>query len=461
MAATEGALARSRDIRELEDRVAHLCGRINALEGELTGTLAELFRLKAHEGVGWRSPGQYVAWLTGTARSRAGALVATAHAADHFPLVVGRLSRGEISLDQTAAIVRTAPPWSDKVMADCAGAMTPAQLAKTARIHQLADAAEQARHGTAQAPTPTPPTPAVPESFQLHGLDAGGYQGHLRLDADHGAEFAAAIRAHLDVLWTEWKTAGGQGPSPKPVDALMRMMRRASEADAAGLGTSADHRRHLVVLHVDVSTRVGQAHMGPALPTWVTEGWSCDATFQTLFTQEGRPLGVGPTRTLPRRLRLAIEQRDGGCRVPGCGSLIVHLHHIHHHAHGGPSETWNLVAICPSHHRALHRHELLLTGNNADDPNGLTFTTASGRVMMAPLAAVTPDLAQRLADLNTDDQVKAQRPDGGRVDWRNVVPFPPSARAASPVALPSGSGDRSSGDASGTGDDDGHDSMSA
>jgi hypothetical protein len=426
MTATHEAIAQAERVRTLEGRVAQLCGRINALEGELAGVIAALFALNAHEGPGLRTPAHYVAWITGAARTHASALATTAQAAHRFPTVIGRLERGEISLDQTAAIVRTAPDWADEVMAEAAGAMTPAQLAKTARIHHEAHLATQA----AQSPATSPPVPEVHESLQFHGHPAGGYQGRLRLDTDHGAEFEAALRSHLDILWNEWKAAGGRGPSPRPIDAFLRMMRRAADADAAGTTSVADYRRHTVVLHVDVATRVGQAHMGPALPSWVTEAWSCDATFHMLFTKEGTPLGVGPSRTLPLRLRRAIEQRDGGCRVPGCGSRIVHLHHIQHHAHGGPSETWNLVGICPSHHRAIHRGELKLTGFNADDPHGLTFTTAGGRVLNGPQPALVPDAAQREADHDPTDGVVARRPHGGRVDWRYVEPCPPDAPVA-------------------------------
>lgn len=439
MAADEGVLARAREVRELEDRVARLCGRLNALEGELAATIAQLFEKKAHEGEGWRSAGQYVAWLTGSARSRAHALVVTAQHLDEFPQTTARLTAGEISLDQTAAIVRTAPAWSDQVMAQCAGAMTPAQLTKAARIHHEADLAEHTRS------RPDTPTPPVHESLSFHGHDAGGYQGRLRLDADHGAEFDVALRAHLDVLWGEWKHAGGKGPAPTAVDALMRMVRRAAEADRTGVDPIADHRRHLVVLHVDVATQVGEVHMGPAMPSWATEAWSCDATFQVMFTREGRVLGVGPARTLPRRLRLAVEHRDGGCRVPGCASRLVHLHHVQHHARGGVSETWNLIGLCPRHHRALHRGELRLSGTDADDPHGLTFTTAAGRPVTTPWVAVSPNAAQRLADLDHEPP-RAQRPEGGRVDWRNVVPFPPTGGQASPVCPPRARGDRSSGD---------------
>lgn len=407
-------------IGDLEHRVASLCGRINALEGELAGVLAELFAVKAHEGQGLRSACHYVSWVTGSGRARASALVATAQRLSEFPATTDLLQAGEISLDQTAAITRTAPAWADDVMANCARSMTPAQLAKTARIHQMADLTELARRADPAAPPAPPP---VHESLLFHGLDEGGYVGRLRLDVDHGAEFEAALRSHLDVLWNDWKAAGAMGHSPGPVDALMRMVRRAADADAAGLDPDATHRRHLVILHVDVATGVGQVHMGPAVPTWATEAWSCDATFQALYSQEGRALGVGPARSLPRRLRLAVEQRDGGCRVPGCGSRIVHLHHVRHHARGGPSETWNLIGICPTHHRALHRGELRLGGTDADDVHGITFTTSGGASLTAPRPTVSPTAEQRLRDLASTHT--ARRPEGGRIEWCNVIPLRP------------------------------------
>jgi len=432
MAATAGAIADAQRIGELHDRVGRLCGRVNALEGDLVGVLAELFALGAHEGVGWRSAGQYVAWLTGTGRARAGALVATAQTLADFPHTTTRLRAGDITLDQTAAVVRNAPPWADAVMAECAVVMTPSQLNKTARIHQAADTAP------VSPPADAPSAPVIHESLQFNGHDAGGYVGRLRLDDDRGAQFEAALRTHLDVLWNEAKAAGTVGHPPTPVDALMRMMRRAADADTLGVDPIADHRRHLVVLHVDTATQVGSAHMGPVLPTWVTAAWTCDATFQMLFTTQGRALGVGPTRTLPRRLRLAVEQRDGGCRVPGCASRIVHLHHIHHHAHGGPSTTTNLIALCPAHHRALHRGELRLAGTDADRPDGIVFTTGNGRTLTAPHPAVPPLPAQRLDDLDTSRHPSARRPDGGRVDWCQVVPFPPTHRTGSANVRPWG-----------------------
>ncbi|MGI9030732.1 MAG: HNH endonuclease, partial [Ilumatobacteraceae bacterium] len=46
--------------------------------------------------------------------------------------------------------------------------------------------------------------------------------------------------------------------------------------------------------------------------------------------------------------------------------------------HGGPTDTCNLIGICPADHRLHHQGLLGITGN-ADHPDGLTFTDGHGR----------------------------------------------------------------------------------
>jgi hypothetical protein len=47
--------------------------------------------------------------------------------------------------------------------------------------------------------------------------------------------------------------------------------------------------------------------------------------------------------------------RDRGCRFPGCRCRINLVpHHIVHFADGGRTEYWNLILLCPVHHRGVH-----------------------------------------------------------------------------------------------------------
>ncbi len=84
-------------------------------------------------------------------------------------------------------------------------------------------------------------------------------------------------------------------------------------------------------------------------------------------------------RTVPDRTRMVIEERDRGCRVPGCHhSRWLHIHHIQHWEDGGTSDTANLLALCQRHHRLHHLGHLGISGN-ADDLDGVVFTDERGR----------------------------------------------------------------------------------
>ncbi|MEM8745272.1 MAG: HNH endonuclease signature motif containing protein [Actinomycetota bacterium] len=91
----------------------------------------------------------------------------------------------------------------------------------------------------------------------------------------------------------------------------------------------------------------------------------CDAIVHPLLLEDGLPVSVGRSqRIVPERTRNIVLHRDGGCRVPGCDAHHhLEIHHIVHWEDGGPTDTWNLIALCPRHHRLHHRGRLDITGN--------------------------------------------------------------------------------------------------
>lgn len=91
-------------------------------------------------------------------------------------------------------------------------------------------------------------------------------------------------------------------------------------------------------------------------------------------------MSVGRTfRIVPDRTRLLVEDRDRGCRVPGCDrTRWVQVQHILHWEDGGPTDTGNLLCLCQFHHPLHHRGGLGIEGD-ADDPDGMTFTDRYGR----------------------------------------------------------------------------------
>ena len=107
---------------------------------------------------------------------------------------------------------------------------------------------------------------------------------------------------------------------------------------------------------------------------------SCDSRVKAVLEEAGRPVNVGRAfRTVPDRTRIVVEERDRGCRVPGCDRRRwLHVHHIAHWEDGGATDTANLLALCQFHHRLHHRGGLGIEGN-ADDPDGVVFTDHRGR----------------------------------------------------------------------------------
>ncbi len=235
--------------------------------------------------------------------------------------------------------------------------------------------------------------------------DAGGYRLVGRVEAEVGALLMRAIDAASD--------AGYRGsvpettPEQRRADALALLAERAMAAgfggsgggeagasaeagregeeaadDAAAEGASAEApptatgtraERYLVLLHVDEGTITGHGdpgaddgthplhpHGGPHLEdgtrvaTETTRRLACDASVVTVRRRGKETVVEGRTRTVPPRLRRALEIRDRGCRFPGCGCRFTDAHHIRPWWRGGPTRLDNLVLLCARHHHLLH-----------------------------------------------------------------------------------------------------------
>lgn len=350
---------RERSIDDVEADLAAACGQLNALHGRLVELLAEAAEL----GHGLASTAAYAAWQTGSTPAHARALAAVAERRHELPETVKALDAGEISLHQAAAIAHRAPTWAEGEARALADTMTPRQLARACSMY---------------------PTPDDDSKTDRDALERGEQRRHVRagdvdenrwrlradLPADEGEVVGGALRAHLDALWAERR---GDEPLPDLADALVRMARVSLGIDPRA--SAPDPRRVLVHLDLDAPAGPhGLRHLGPALPAAFRRHASCDATYQAVFERDGRPIGVGRSRTIPAALRAVVEQRDHGCRVPGCDRTRgLQLHHVVHWEDGGLTETHNLVAVCGRHHRDHHAGRLQIAGDDADDPHGITF----------------------------------------------------------------------------------------
>ena len=106
---------------------------------------------------------------------------------------------------------------------------------------------------------------------------------------------------------------------------------------------------------------------------------ACDAALVAMSHRDGEVVSVGrKTRTVPPHIRRALEERDRGCRYPGCGSRFTEAHHVKHWAGGGETSLANTVLLCRRHHRVVHEGRTRMA---LDRNRKAAFFTRSGKVI--------------------------------------------------------------------------------
>ena len=127
---------------------------------------------------------------------------------------------------------------------------------------------------------------------------------------------------------------------------------------------------------------------GFAIPESIHRLLTCEGTITPTFVAQGRPLSVGPT--------------------------------INHSIPQLAWAAWNLVALCRSCHRQQHLAQLGIEGN-AEQPDGITFTDATGRTL-DPAARPRPPTGPPL-----EPRQPYAHPTGERLDTHWLTfPLPPS-----------------------------------
>jgi HNH endonuclease len=345
-------------VADIEDRLRAVCGQLNVLHAQLVEVAAEAMESGAWQGWGVKSLGHWLTWQAGISPARANEVVRLAEARSTHPRVMERLADGALSFDQTA-IATQAPAYLDRQFAELAGVATVAQLRIAVRAAR-------------PAPPPPPDDDEPAESVAGWFDDDGRYHLRGELDPDHGRIVDAALTEARDALFQ-----AGQ-PRVSWAQALLEMAQRSMDA------APADRReRFRSYWFMDPTDPIPARWIdGLAVPAWLREMLSCDGTVTPVFTDGALPVSVGRAQyAVPDRTRRLVLHRDRKCRVPWCNQTRwLQVHHIIHDAAHGPTDTWNLCGLCPACHR-LHHKGLLGISGNADDPDGLTFTDAHGRVI--------------------------------------------------------------------------------
>jgi Domain of unknown function (DUF222)/HNH endonuclease len=359
----------------LDERVASACGHLNAAWAHLADLVREVIETGTWHGVGIRSAEQWISWRTGLAAHHAHTLVALAGAVEAYPSVCERFAAGELSVDQAALAIK-ASPEHDGDIAEMATAMTLSQLRVAVRASNVSTAERHASepndaHGD-DAEQESVPAPQDREQFSLRPDEDGTWSIHGRLDADHGAILDAALSEARDRRFHEGRH------DVTWVDALIDVARRSMETVDGERGERFRINVFVDPQHSPTATWIN----GIAVPDAIKRLLGCDGRLSPIFVTNGKPTSVGRSqRIVPERTRRIVLYRDKQCRNPLCRATRgLEVHHLVHWLDGGPTDTWNLIALCSRCHRDHHLGRLGITGN-ADQPDGVAFFDQYGRAI--------------------------------------------------------------------------------
>jgi hypothetical protein len=356
------SLSASLSLAELEAQITELAGHLNAANYRWLALIGEFDRRHGWSDGKLPSCAHWLNFKCGLNLGAAREKVRVAHALVGLPKIAASMARGELSYSKVRALSRVACPATEEALLMIALHGTAHHVERLVQGYRRAqEAQELSREAQQQA------NRSVTHEF----AEDGSLILKARLPAVAGALVLKALEAALEGLPKAAISADAVEERPIPYSArradALAALAESFLAKSDSHSSSADH--YQVVVHVDADTlrehTAGRCEIeqGPSLPAETARRLACDASvLRVLENQYGEPLDVGrKTRTIPPAIRRALNNRDGGCRFPGCThQRYVDAHHIEHWADGGETKLSNLVTLCRLHHRLVHEGEILI-----------------------------------------------------------------------------------------------------
>jgi len=307
----------------------------------LAGRRVERSRVWQEQGFG--SPARWMAAKAQTSIADAIATIETGRRLEELPSTREALKAGALSGVQAAEITAaaTADPAAER------------SLLETARHDSVARLRDRCKQVVAAARNDSDADERIHRSryFRSWSDADGAFRMDARLTADAGARLATVVRARARQLRDEAKKAGSvERAEAHEVDALVSLATDASP-----------HPRAVVHVHVDRKAwnrgRVERGEtcsipgFGP-ISVGAARRLAADGIVKAVLKDEAEVRAVASFgRTIPAKLRTALEARDTACVVPGCdASEGLEIDHIVPLAEGGPTSIENLARLCRWHH---------------------------------------------------------------------------------------------------------------
>jgi hypothetical protein len=323
-------------------------------EGErVCGAMKALLARRVEETKVWRESGHrsaahWIADATGETVGTATRTLETARALDALPETDAAFRAGELSETQAAEITNAAgaDPSAESALLETAAATSVKGLRD--RCRQVRAGAEADDQGWARR------LHVERRAHEWTDPD-GAYRLDARLAPDAGARFSSAWRAHVDRIFHDARRAGRREPrAAYAADALVAL---ATEGPCkpvevrVTIDSSALSRGH-----TEPGERCEIERVGP-VPVTTARALLDDASVAVIVRDGDDITAVSsPNRTIPTKLRRALEARYPTCGVKACANdQFLEIDHIVAVEDHGPTELANLWRIC-THHHALKTH---------------------------------------------------------------------------------------------------------
>ena len=350
-----GTLEAQRAVELFNDaaRAERLC---TAIKSRLARRVEET---KVWRDSGHRSAAHWVAEATGATVGAAARTLETARALEQLPETDAAFRAGQLSDVQAAEITSTAvaDPSAEAELLEAAG---------TTGVKGLRDRCREVRAGAEGDDQAWARRLHLSRRAHEWTDPDGAYRIEARLAPDAGARFSSAWKAHTDRIFCDARRAGRREPhAAYAADALVAL---ASEGpckpvevrvtvDSAALSRG----------HIENGERCEIDRVGP-VPVTTARALLDDASIAVLVRDGDDITAVSsPKRTVPTKLRRALEARYTTCGVKGCANdQFLEIDHIVPVAEHGCTEVANLWRICTHHHDLKTYFGWRVVGENGD-----------------------------------------------------------------------------------------------
>jgi Domain of unknown function (DUF222)/HNH endonuclease len=344
---------RAAELFEDAARAERLC---TAIKARLARRIEET---KVWRESGHRSAAHWVAEVTGATVGAATRTLETARALEQLPETVAAFRAGQLSDVQAAEITSTA-------IADPGAEGDLLAAARSTSVKGLRDRCREVRAGA------EPDDRAWARRLHINRRahewtdPDGTYRLEARLAPDAGARLSSAWKAHTERIFCDARRAGRREPrAAYAADALVAL---ASEGPCkpvearVSVDSAALSRGH---------TRAGErceiTRVGP-VPVATARALLDDASVAVMLRDGDDVTAVSsPKRTIPVKLRRALEARYPTCGARGCANdQFLKIDHVVPLEDHGRTEIDNLWRLCSHHHRLKTYAGWMVVGTNGD-----------------------------------------------------------------------------------------------